>query len=170
MRYNYKIIRRRRIKKFSHKFAMEVEVLLSAATPFKWSPGDTKCLIDLYAKHKDKFESFQKIKAWDIIAQEITGIRGKIITSDQCNGKWKGLKSMYKKVLDHNSTSGNGRKDWEHFDAMHEILWMKPEINPPATCSTDDTEVVNTSDYDFCDMFTEEATPRTRTKRKTDEN
>jgi hypothetical protein len=28
------------------------------------------------------------------------------------------------------------KKTWEYYDAMHQILFNKPEINPPATCSS----------------------------------
>jgi hypothetical protein len=43
---------------------------------------------------------------------------------------------MYKKIYDHNQRTGNSQKTWEYYDAMHQILFNKPEINPPATCSS----------------------------------
>ena len=40
----------------------------------------------------------------------------KSITAEDCDRKWRNIKWTYQKVKDHNSKSGNGRKDWERFD------------------------------------------------------
>ncbi|XP_067626111.1 uncharacterized protein [Eurosta solidaginis] len=118
------------------KYSEEVQKM-SVISPLKWSPADILCLINLYSKHLDKFESLPKTKAWDMIAQEIANIRRKQFTGEQCNGKWKGLKAMYKKVLDHNNQIGNKRKGWEYFDAMHEIFWIKSETDTLVSYATD---------------------------------
>ena len=108
----------------------------------KWSPEDIKCLITLYKTNIEKFDEICKNKVWGEIAEKINNIREKKFTANQCTGKWKGLKSMYKsKVKDHNNTSGNGTKHWEYFEEMDEILYKRPEIHPPATCSSDDITV-----------------------------
>lgn len=48
---------------------------------------------------------------------------------------------MYKKVNDHNNTSGNWSKPWERFDDMNQILFRRPEIAPLATTSSDNSFV-----------------------------
>ena len=108
----------------------------------KWTSADIRALIELYSDNVLNFDKFCKQTVWKRLAEKLSSDREKTITTDQCIGKWKGLKSMYKKVKDHNNTSGNGRKDWEYFDDMDKILGGRPEINPPATCSSDDSIVV----------------------------
>ncbi|KAJ8961319.1 hypothetical protein NQ314_005968 [Rhamnusium bicolor] len=39
--------------------------------------------------------------------------------------------------MDHNQKhTGNDRKHWEYFEAIHSFLFKKPEVNPPAACSS----------------------------------
>lgn len=113
----------------------------TAEETLKWTPGDIKCLIDQYELNIDRFDTMAKKRVWKDISEEMLRIRGKAFSVDQCNGKWKGLKSMYKKIKDHNSTSGNSRKNWEYFDALDSLLSKRPEIYPPATCSSFDNTV-----------------------------
>lgn len=90
------------------------------------------------------------------------------MSGDQCDGKWKGLKQQYKKIKDHNSVSGNSNKHWEYFDLMDEILNKRPEITPPATCSSDNPNIqinveietpgTSCSDFDFADAIEETTT------------
>lgn len=42
-----------------------------------------------------------------------------------------------------NKQSGNNHKKWKYFEAMHEILFSRPEITPRATCSTKRGIIVN---------------------------
>ena len=41
---------------------------------------------------------------------------------EQCRVKIKKLKGEYKKIKDNNQSTGQGRKDWKHCDALNEIL------------------------------------------------
>lgn len=38
------------------------------------------------------------------------------VSGSQCQSKFNGLKKTYKKILDHNSVSGNDRKTWPYFE------------------------------------------------------
>lgn len=40
------------------------------------------------------------------------------MTGQQCQSKLNGLKKTYKKILDHNSVSGNDRKTWTYFEVI----------------------------------------------------
>ena len=46
-------------------------------------------------------------------------------TIEQCRVEIKKLKGEYKKIKDNQST-GQGRKDWKHYDALNEILGSRP--------------------------------------------
>jgi hypothetical protein len=65
---------------------------------------------------------------WHIIASELSNRTHKNFDSTQVDSKWKSLKQMYKKIYDHNQRTGNSQKTWEYYDAMHQILFNKPEI------------------------------------------
>lgn len=77
-----------------------------------------------------------KKKVWMKIATQLTKTTGKKITPEQVDNKWKGFKKTYKKIKDHNNTSGSDRKQWEFFNAMDDLLGKKPEITPVAVCSS----------------------------------
>ncbi|XP_023311534.1 uncharacterized protein LOC108905761 [Anoplophora glabripennis] len=103
----------------------------------RWSPQDTLLLIRLVEANYDKFNSQLKKNVWRSISNELSKTTGKKFDGSQCDSKWKSLKLMYKKILDHNMKhTGNDRKDWEYFEAIHTFLFKKPEINPAATCSS----------------------------------
>lgn len=54
-------------------------------------------------------------KIWETIADEIRTINIKyIVSGSQCQSKFNSLKN--KKILDHNSVSGNDRKTWPYFE------------------------------------------------------
>ena len=135
--------------------------------------------MELYKINTQNFDSMCKSKVWSQIAIEFKNIRNKSFTANQCTGKWKGLKSMYKKIKYHNNTSGNSSKNWEYYDEMDEILHKRPEINPPATCSSDSSTIqinseVSSDTFDFDDIIvSESSTPIPSTsrpkKRKLDE-
>lgn len=40
------------------------------------------------------------------------------VTGQHCQTKVNGLKKTYKKILDHNSVSGNDRKTWAYFEVI----------------------------------------------------
>jgi hypothetical protein len=65
---------------------------------------------------------------WHIIASELSNRTHKNFDSTQVDSKWKSLKQMYKKIYDHDQRTGNSQKTWEYYDAMHQILFNKPEI------------------------------------------
>lgn len=77
------------------------------------------------------------------IATELTSISGKEFTVDQVENKWKGLKKTYKKIKDHNNKSGNNRRNWEYLHIMDNFMSRRPEITPPAVCSSSEGLKIN---------------------------
>lgn len=81
----------------------------------KWNNVATTMLIHLY---KDKDHLIGKIsnkKIWTDIAREMKS-HGYNYNAAQCCSKMDALKRKYRKMRDHNSRSGNSRKDWEHYE------------------------------------------------------
>jgi hypothetical protein len=95
---------------------------------FRWSQQDTLLFIRIVETHYKKFSSCLKKNVWHIIASELSNRTHKNFDSTQVDSKWKSLKQMYKKIYDHNQRTGNSQKTWEYYDAMHQILFNKPEI------------------------------------------
>ena len=58
------------------------------------------------------------------------------VTGEQCSNKWKKLEEKYKKVSEHNSRTGNDRKECEFQDEMTEFFGSNPKIVPAATVSS----------------------------------
>lgn len=79
-----------------------------------------------------------KIKkhVWQKISDIISTKLGLLVTGQQCDTKWKGLKDMYKNIKKHNETTGNSPKQWVFYDIIDEFLHKKPEIIAPATFSS----------------------------------
>lgn len=108
----------------------------------KWSREETLLLINSVGKHIDEFDFKIKKIVWKNIAEEIEKKIGKIISGTQCDTKWKLLKKMYKKIRDEKNQSGSGRKKWEFFEHMHDLLSKKPEIAAEAVCKSTSSEVI----------------------------
>ncbi|KAF2880043.1 hypothetical protein ILUMI_26112 [Ignelater luminosus] len=72
---------------------------------------------------------------WIKIAETLSSQCNREFSAKNCETKWKSLKRTYKVVLAHNNSTSKNKRQWEFFTSMH-ILFTKPEINPPATCSS----------------------------------
>lgn len=74
---------------------------------------------------------------WTKIANRLNNLfKKREFSGINVENKWKCLKRTYKTIKIKNNTSGNKRKNWQYFSAMNEVLGHKPEITPPATCSS----------------------------------
>lgn len=59
-------------------------------------------------------------KIWESIANEMNKVDPMVAVSGiQCQSKMNSLKKMYRKVIDHNSISGNDRKSWQYFEVYY---------------------------------------------------
>lgn len=54
-------------------------------------------------------------KVWDKVAMQ-SKQKGHDLTGPQCSSKLKSLKKSHKFIKDHNSKSGNDRRNWQFFD------------------------------------------------------
>lgn len=108
-----------------------------------WNDSSTVLLIRLVEKNYSAFDGTMKKIVWKKIASELSNIANKNFTPEQIDTKWKGLKRTYKKIKDHNSETGRNRKSWQFFDIMDSFLKKQPEIEAPATCSSESGLHVN---------------------------
>ncbi|EFN66016.1 hypothetical protein EAG_09159, partial [Camponotus floridanus] len=108
-----------------------------------WTNELTLGLIALVEEHQNQFQNSVKKYVWMKISNILQDKFSSLVTWQQCDTKWKGLLKMYKDIKEHNSTSGKGRKRWEYFEVMNNILHNKLEITPVATCSSSKGLVIN---------------------------
>lgn len=99
----------------------------------------TLYFIDLVKENYEQFQLCVKKQIWSKIASQVNEHHGTTLTWQQCETKWKGLTKIYRKMIDHNNTSGKHAKH-----AIHAVLFKKPEICPVATCSSSSGLQVNT--------------------------
>ena len=88
-------------------------------------------------KENDSLFSKGKVRknvAWKRIADQFNTTSP--VTGKQCSNKWKKLEEKYKKVTEHNSRTGNDRKECEFQDEMTEFFGSNPKIVPAATVSS----------------------------------
>lgn len=113
--------------------------------PRLWTFSTTKSLIALVKNYDEEFQSKVKKHVWQKIATTISNETKVTVSPQQCDTKWKGLKDMYKNIKQHNEKSGNDAKKWIFFNDMDEFMYKKPEIVPPATCSSSRGLQINNS-------------------------
>lgn len=84
-----------------------------------WSSKCVHLLLDKYEERQEKFFTGIKRhnKIWKVIANDMRKMNSAYtMTGPQCQSKLNRLKKTYKKILDHNSISGNNRKTWPYFE------------------------------------------------------
>ncbi|KAJ8930297.1 hypothetical protein NQ314_016916 [Rhamnusium bicolor] len=103
-----------------------------------WSDNRILALIDLVKEYDKLFETTLKKNVWSRIAVDLNRMfqQKNEFTQKNVETKWKGLKRTYKSLKIKNNTSGNHRRRWQFYNAMDTVLGKKPEIHPPATCSS----------------------------------
>lgn len=86
---------------------------------FIWPSKCVYLLLDKYEEWENKFTkgTIRHNKIWESIAEDMRKMNAEYtMTGPQCQSKLNGLKKTYKKILDHNSVSGNERKTWSYFE------------------------------------------------------
>lgn len=109
-----------------------------------WNKNMTLYFINLVKEKDEQFQVCVKKQIWIKIASQVNEHYRTTLTWQQCETNWKGLTKIYREIIDHNKTSGKHRKNWDFLDAMHAVLFKKPEISPVATCSSSSGLQVNT--------------------------
>lgn len=75
---------------------------------YKWNINNSKLLIDLYSKYRNKVGTLQirsLKKLWEIIAEELRKL-GVNVTPNNCLNRWRVLERNYKKFIDNNKKTG----------------------------------------------------------------
>ena len=92
------------------------EILLKKG--YCWSREETLLLISLYEEKKDMFQNvnYKKKQVMEVIAaimqaKSVESGRNILPRADQCEGKWKVLTLAFRKCEDHNSQTGNKRRE-----------------------------------------------------------
>ena len=89
---------------------------------------------------------------------------------DQCEGKWKALTLAFRKCEDHNSKTGNDRRECPFYKELSDVYGYRPNVRPYATASSsghgDSTRRPETPEKSD-DENNEESSPATR-KRHSD--
>ncbi|XP_061183308.1 uncharacterized protein LOC133202924 [Saccostrea echinata] len=87
--------------------------------------------------HSAKFTkpSMKKKEVWKIICSEMHN-RGFSFTVNQCEQKWKNLTKAYRDCVDHNSKSGNERKECPFYKELEDCYGYKPNVKPVFTLGT----------------------------------
>ncbi|XP_043464038.1 putative uncharacterized protein DDB_G0270496 isoform X2 [Leptopilina heterotoma] len=117
------------------KVVEEDENLDPKKNPIRWSSNMTLFLITTYTNIKKVKKNITTKNLFKEVA-ECLNTKGYKVSAEQCNSKWKLLNSLYKKNLKKKEKTGEQPITWPYFDAMHEILYQKPEIKPPAEASS----------------------------------
>lgn len=113
---------------------------VEAEDAFKWTHQNTVLLLELYKKYRDQVGTL-KLKnlkrMFEEIAKEMQRISKKQITPAHCENRWKVLERNYKKYIENLTKTGRGRKVFEYYEIMHEILGKKKNMNPVLLLSSD---------------------------------
>lgn len=75
---------------------------------YKWNSNETKMLIDLYKKYKNKVGTFEIRSAkmlWLKIAEELKKLKIEV-TPNNCLNRWRVLERNYKKHIDNQNKTG----------------------------------------------------------------
>ena len=129
------------------------------------SSKSTKLLISLRRENDSLFSKGKGRKnvAWKRIADQFNSTSSVKVTGEQCSNKWKKLEEKYKKVSEHNSRTGNDRKECEFQDEMTEFFGSNPKIVPAATVSS---MAMEAGTADHSDDEDEELPRKTPPKKK----
>ena len=101
-----------------------------------WARAEVQAQLEGCHRNRDVYEK---------MAQELRE-EGCNRTYDQCREKLKKLKGDYRKIKDKQHKTGEGRKEWEYFEAIDSVLGHKPATNPPVVIDTSRDNIDITTD------------------------
>ncbi|KAJ3617650.1 hypothetical protein MTP99_006750 [Tenebrio molitor] len=102
-----------------------------------WNNDRTLALIHLYKKKEKAFDTGMKKVVWGKIATQLNQDFAEMkFDFKNVESKWKTMKRTYKSIKLKNSKTGNATHRWEYFSVMEELFHNRPEITPPATCTS----------------------------------
>lgn len=95
--------------------------------PAQWPQAATRLLIELYKKHKNLFESpiINKKDSWKRISSLLAS-KGYPYPATVCDNKFRALKYRYNLLKESNGKATTGRRKWEFFQLMEELMTDSP--------------------------------------------
>lgn len=138
----------------------------------RWSIHNSKTLIDLYNKYREKVGTM-KIRSlkqmWAIISEEMSQTYKMKINPNNCENRWHVLERNYKKYVENKNSTGRGKKYFEFSEEMDQIFAHKKNVHPEILLSSEDFhDVLNFSEQDICS--TQGPSGPSTSKKDTDEN
>ena len=91
---------------------------------YSWSREANLQLISLYKEMKELFQNvnYKKKQVWEMIAVRMQSEKsGSSPRAEQCEGKWKALTLSFRKCEDHNSKTGNDRRECPFYKELSEV-------------------------------------------------
>ncbi|GAB6030041.1 hypothetical protein CHUAL_005725 [Chamberlinius hualienensis] len=104
--------------------------------PFFWDKKTTTLLINLVEENFSCFVTGMKKQVWTRIATEVSAKGGCQVVWDQCDSKWKSLKSTFKRIYEHNNKFGNEPRTWEFYEIMDNFIHGTSEVEPVAVLNS----------------------------------
>ena len=79
----------------------------AAAIGYQRGHAETRLLLSLYRSHIPEFtdKKTKKTRVWKKIAEELS-VKGYHVTDVHCSNRWKTLKSLFPRTVDHNKQTG----------------------------------------------------------------
>lgn len=114
-------------------------VVIEQKKGHSWTRNETLLLIQTYKEHEKMFKDvkFKKKSVWERIRARMVEVIPDFDGSvSQVEGKWKGLTAAFRKCCDHNSISGNSRKECPFYNEIAELYGYRPNVRPYATTSS----------------------------------
>lgn len=96
-------------------------------------------LISQYREHEKLFRNVncKKKSVWELITASMAAENPNFSARpEQVEGKWKSLTLAFRKCCDHNSISGNDRKECPFYREIAELYGYRPNVRPYATSSS----------------------------------
>ena len=101
---------------------------------FFWSREDTSLLISQYREHEKLFRNVncKKKSVWELITASMAAENPWNFSArpEQVEGKRKSLTLAFRKRCDHNSMSGNDRKECPCYREIAEFYGYRPNVYP----------------------------------------
>lgn len=97
----------------------------------QWSKDAVLKLIELHTENDHLFSKvgYKKKSIWEKISASMKGF-GYNFTGLQCEQKWKNITKNYRDTIDHNSKSGNDKKECPFFKELNEVYGFRPNVTP----------------------------------------
>lgn len=116
-----------------------------------WTENQTKIFLDLYKKFKPKLGTLHiknVKKLWEILSQEINKLLNSNFTPNNCENRWRVLERAYKKYIDNQNKTGQGKKYFAYLEEMDKIFRGRKNVEPVVLLSSETIEEMSETEAD----------------------